>query len=67
MFCLFSSQSIGIDITDYSLRLVMLSKKGKSIILEGYSEVFLAPEIVVNSEIKDSQKFSEAISKLIKK
>ncbi|MBT4277662.1 type IV pilus assembly protein PilM [Candidatus Falkowbacteria bacterium] len=66
MFCLFSSQSIGIDITDYSLRLVMLSKKGKSIILEGYSEVFLAPEIVVNGEIKDSQKFSEAISKLIK-
>jgi type IV pilus assembly protein PilM len=65
MLNIFSKSAIGIDVTDSELRLIFLSKKGKGIILEGYNEVPLSPEIVEGGKIVDPKKFSENLKKLI--
>ncbi len=65
MLNIFSKSAIGIDVTGSNLRLIFLSKKGKKIILEGYNEIAIAPEIVSNGAINDSKKFSENLKKLI--
>jgi type IV pilus assembly protein PilM len=65
MLNIFLKSAIGIDVTDSELRLVFLSKKGKSVILEGYSEIGIASGIVEEGRIIDPNKFSENLKKLV--
>jgi len=67
MFNILSNSSVGIDITDSSLKLIFLSKKAGTIKLENYGEESLPDGIVIDGEIKNVKKFSEHLSKLTKK
>lgn len=67
MLNFFPRYSIGIDITDSSIKGVYLKKSGKIIKLEDYQEVFLSPDIIINGEIKNQEKFVKHFLIFIKK
>lgn len=62
----FSENSIGIDISDGSLRLVRLVKKGKKISLTHFSDVDIPAGVIENGEIKNEKKLIELMSQLAK-
>lgn len=55
----------GLDISDQALRLVKLKGKKKRLILAGFNEVKIPAGVIINGEVKQVEKFSAAIDKLI--
>jgi len=63
-----SKYPIGLDISDYSLKLVQLNKKGRdSIDIQAISKIPLEKGLINNGEIVNKIKVIEAIKKLIDK
>jgi len=62
-----SENSIGLDISDRSLRLVRLSKRGKKIHMGFFDDVAIPPGVIENGDIKKEKKFIELASSLAKK
>ena len=58
--------SLGIDISDYKLRLVQLKKTGKKIRIVSFSEVEVTPGIIIDGIIQNKDYLSELIDKLKK-
>lgn len=56
--------SLGIDISDYKLRLIQLKKTGKKIRVVSFSEAEVAPGIIIDGIIQNKDYLSEAIDKL---
>ncbi|MFA6428311.1 MAG: type IV pilus assembly protein PilM [Candidatus Buchananbacteria bacterium] len=61
-----SPQAFGLDINDFSLKLVKLVKLGKKIELKSYNLITIPPGVVSNGEIKDPLVFITSLQKLIK-
>lgn len=59
-------QVFGLDISDLSLKLVLLRKKKDSFLLEAIGESKIKPGIVENGEIKNEEKLAEIIQEAIK-
>ena len=55
------NKSFGLDISDFSLKIASLKKKGKEIFLASYAEEKIPSGVVSSGEIKDSQKLAEII------
>lgn len=60
-----STNPIGLDISDLSLKLVQLSKHRDKIKIQALNKLNLAKDIVVNGEIKNKTKLIKAIKKII--
>jgi len=56
----------GLDISDQSLRLIQLKKKGKKIFIDSYNDLEIKPGIISNGEIKEENELSNLFRKLIK-
>lgn len=56
----------GLDIGERAIKLAQLKKRGKKIILAAYNELALPPEIIVNGEIKQEDKFADLVKQLVK-
>lgn len=63
----FSENSIGLDISDRSLRLVRLAKRGKKIHMIFFADMTIPEGVIENGNIKNEKKFIELGSKLAKK
>lgn len=57
------SEAFGLDISDFSLKIAKLKKKGKFLSLASYGEGEIPPGIIKNGEIRDEV----ALAKIIKK
>jgi len=57
---------IGIDISDFSIEAVSLSKKGDKFTVSGYSRYRLSPDIVDNGKILDKERLKQALKELLK-
>lgn len=55
----------GIDISDLSLKIIKLKKKGDSLALASFGEMELKPGIIEGGEIKDEAALSETIKKAL--
>jgi len=58
--------AFGLDISELSLKLIKLKKKGPQIFLESYNEIDVPPGLIINGEIKKPEKLIFLINKLIK-
>jgi len=58
---------IGLDISDTSLKLVQLKKKGNKIKIQAMGRIELPIETIVNGEIKNQRAFIESLEKLLSK
>ncbi len=59
--------TFGLDISDLSLKIVYLKKHRNKLKISALSESFLAPGIIKQGEIKDSERLTKAIKRLVKK
>ena len=66
-FLTLKTQSFGLDISDLSLKIVQLKKKGKFLTLASFGETEIEPGIIRAGEIKDEKKLAEVIKEAIKK
>ena len=62
----FSTYSFGLDISDFSIKLAFLKKKGKGLVLSSFGEKRIPKGIIEKAEIKDSEKLSFLINQLLK-
>ncbi|MFH1522275.1 MAG: type IV pilus assembly protein PilM [Patescibacteria group bacterium] len=62
-----SQFSVGLDISELSLKLVQLQKKGNKIKIQCISKVSLPSGLIVNGEIKNQEEIVKMIRKLIDK
>lgn len=60
-------EAFGLDISDLSLKIVKLKRKGKTLILTSFGESEIKPGIIREGEIKDEKKLAEIIRETIKK
>lgn len=58
--------AFGLDISDLSLKVIQLKKKGKFFDLASYGETRMKPGIIEQGDIKDEKALSENIKKAIK-
>lgn len=56
----------GLDISDRSLRLINLRKRGKKFTIVSFNELNFPPEILVDGQIQDMNKMANYIKKVIK-
>ncbi|OGY47431.1 MAG: hypothetical protein A3J65_04770 [Candidatus Buchananbacteria bacterium RIFCSPHIGHO2_02_FULL_45_11b] len=61
-----NTSAFGLDIGERAIKLAQLKKRGKKIILAAYNELALPPEIIVNGEIKQPDKFADLLKQLVK-
>jgi len=61
------SESFGLDISDLSLKIVKLKKRGQFFELDSFLEEKIEPGIIKGGEIKDEKKLAEIIRESIKK
>lgn len=61
-----TEKAFGLDVSDKTLRLVQLTKKGKKTKIQHFNEITLPAECIVGGEIKKMQPFIEALKKLTK-
>ncbi len=67
MFLLNANEdSFGLDISNGSLRLAQMQKKGKKIFLRAYNEIKLPKNCIVDGQIEDQKSFLLNFNKLIK-
>lgn len=60
-------EAFGLDISDLSLKIVKLKKRGKFLTLASFAEAEIEPGIIKEGEIKDEEKLAETIKRAIKK
>lgn len=60
-------EAFGLDISDLSLKIVKLKRKGKFLNLASFGEEEIKPGIIKEGEIKDEEKLAEIIKSAIKK
>lgn len=56
----------GLDISEGSLRLIQLKRKGKKILLASYNNLNIKPGTIINGEIKKEEELIKTVHKLIK-
>jgi type IV pilus assembly protein PilM len=61
-----SSYPIGLDISDLSIKLVQLKKRGDKIKIQAWGKICLPPGLLENGEIKNKEKLAAAIKKLVR-
>ncbi len=66
-FLKLKTESFGLDISDLSLKIAKLKKKGKHFSLASWGEFSLKPGIVEEGEIKDQKALTEAIKRALGK
>jgi len=59
-------ETFGLDISDLSLKIIRLKKRGKSLTLASFGEEKIKPGIIQAGEIKDEKKLAETIKKAVK-
>jgi len=60
-------EAFGLDISDLSLKIIKLKKKGKFLSLASFGESEIKPGIIKKGEIKEEEKLAEIIKEVIKK
>ena len=60
-------ETFGLDISDLSLKIIKLKKRGKFLTLASFGEAQIKPGIIKEGEIKDEEKLAETIKGAIKK
>ncbi|MCD6232914.1 type IV pilus assembly protein PilM [bacterium] len=60
-------KAFGLDISDLSLKLAMLERKGKSLRLVSFNQVNIPPKVVKHGEIKNEKKLGEIIREAVSK
>ena len=60
-------EAFGLDISDLSLKIIKLKKRGKFLELASFGEMEIKPGIIKEGEIKDEEKLAEIIKSAIKK
>ncbi len=66
-FLTLKPEAFGLDISDLSLRIIKLKKKGKFYNLASFGEEEIRPGIIKGGEIKDEEKLAEIIKAAVKK
>jgi len=66
-FLTLKPEAFGLDISDLSLKIIKLKKKGKFLGLASFGEEEIKPGIIKEGEIKDEEKLAEIIKEAIKK
>ena len=66
-FLTLQPEAFGIDISDLSLKIIKLKKKGKKIDLDSFGLERIEPGIIKSGEIKDEQALTRTIKKAIGK
>ncbi len=66
-FLKLKEESFGLDISDLSLKIAKLKKKGRHFSLASWGEFPLKPGIIEEGEIKDKKALVEAVKKSLKK
>lgn len=66
-FLTLTSEAFGLDISDLSLKIIKLKKKGKFFDLVSFGESEIEPGVIKEGEIKDEEKLAEIIKNAIKK
>lgn len=61
-----NKNTFGLDIGERAIKLVQLKKIRKKTILAAYNCLALPPEIIVNGEIKQEDKFADLVRQLVK-
>jgi len=60
-------ETFGLDISDLSLKIIKLKKRGKNLVLASFLEEKIEPGIIKGGEIRDEKKLSEIIKTAVKK
>jgi len=66
-FLTLKPEAFGLDISDLSLKIIKLKKRGKDLVLASFGETEIEPGIIKGGEIRDEKKLSEIIKTAIKK
>lgn len=66
-FLTLKPEAFGLDISDLSLKIVKLKKKGKNLALASFGEAEIKPGIIKEGEIKNEKKLAETIREAIRK
>jgi len=66
-FLTLKPETFGLDISDLSLKIVKLKRRGKFLTLASFGEAQIKPGIIKEGEIKDEEKLAETIKEAIKK
>lgn len=66
-FLTLKPEAFGLDISDLSLKIIKLKKKGKFLTLASFGESEIKPGIIKEGEIRDEEKLAEIIKEAIKK
>ena len=66
-FLTLKPEAFGLDISDLSLKIVKLKKRGNFFTLSSYGKEEIEPGIIKRGEIKDEKKLAEIIRESIKK
>ena len=60
-------KTFGLDVSDFSLRIVELSKRGRSLSLTSWGQSEIKPGLVQNGEIKDEEQMALVIKESLKR
>ena len=60
-------ETFGLDISDLSLKIIKLKKRGKTFDLVSFGEEEIKPGIIKSGEIRDEEKLAEIIKESLKK
>lgn len=66
-FLILKQEAFGLDISDLSLKIIKLKKKGKFLGLASFSEAKIKPGIIEKGEIKDEEALAKIIREAISK
>jgi len=66
-FLTLKPEAFGLDISDLSLKIVKLKKRGRTLNLASFGEGEIKPGIIKGGEIKDEEKLAEIVKEAIKK
>ena len=66
-FLTLKPEAFGLDISDLSLKIVKLKKRGKFFSLASFGEEKIKPGIIKEGEVKDEDKLAEAIKAAVRK
>lgn len=64
-FLTLKPKSFGLDISDLSLKIAKLKKKGKFLSLDSFAELNIKPGIVEGGELKDEQAFIKSVKDIL--
>ena len=65
-FLTLKPEAFGLDISDFSLKIIKLKKKGKQFNLASFGEAEIKPGVIEGGEIKEEEKLAETIKEAIK-